>query len=68
MLYLKQYVCSITGAFMLSQQSFKMNSEVILSIQSGSGKTLDMQAHATNLRICRMPNDCYQYEKSNKYL
>jgi hypothetical protein len=69
MLYLKQYACSITGALMQSQRSFKVNSEVILSIQSGNEKTLDLQAHATILRICRMPNDYYQYETTiNKYL
>jgi hypothetical protein len=60
---------SSTGALIESQQSFEVNSEVVLSIQSGGGKTLALQAQATILRICRMPNDCYQYGACiDKYL
>ncbi|MGK0247727.1 MAG: hypothetical protein ACI910_000454 [Oleispira sp.] len=60
---------SSTGALIESQQSFEVNSEVVLSIQSGGGETLALQAQATILRICRMPNDCYQYGVSiERYL
>jgi hypothetical protein len=60
---------SSTGALIQSQQSFEVNSQVVLSIQSGGGKTLALQAQATILRVCRMPNDCYQYGTSiDKYL
>jgi hypothetical protein len=46
-----------------------VNSEVVLSIQSGGGETPALQAQATIIRICRMPNDCYQYGTSiDKYL
>ncbi|MFT4908123.1 MAG: hypothetical protein ACI978_002212 [Oleispira sp.] len=60
---------SSTGALIESEQSFEVNSEVVLSIQSGGGETPALQAQATILRICRMPNDCYQYGTSiDKYL
>jgi hypothetical protein len=60
---------SSTGALIESQQSFEVNSEVVLSIQSGGGETPALQAQATILRVCRMPNDCYQYGASiDKYL
>jgi hypothetical protein len=60
---------SSTGALIESKQSFEVNTEVVLAIQSGGGETQTLQAKATILRICRMPNDCYQYGVSiEKYL
>jgi hypothetical protein len=55
---------SSTGALIESQQSFEVNSEVILSIKSGGGETQPLQAQATLLRVRRMDNDVYQYGAS----
>ncbi|MFT7409455.1 MAG: hypothetical protein ACI9EX_000026 [Oleispira sp.] len=60
---------SSTGALIESQQSFEVNSKIVLAIQSGGGETQTLRAQATILRICRMPNECYQYGASiDKYL
>ncbi len=55
---------SSSGALIECEQSFEVNSEVVLSIQSGGGETASLQAQATILRIRRLPNNCYQYGTS----
>jgi hypothetical protein len=60
---------SSTGALIESQQSFELNSKIVLSIQSGGGETSTLQAQATILRICQLSNDLYQYGASiDQYL
>jgi hypothetical protein len=60
---------SSTGALIESQQSFELNSKIVLSIQSGGGETSTLQAQATILRISHLPNDRYQYGTSiDRYL
>lgn len=60
---------SSTGALIESEHSFEVNSEVILSIQSGGGETPALVAQATLLRVRRMPNDHFQYGASiDRYL
>lgn len=60
---------SSTGALIESQQSFEVNSEVVLSIQSGGGGTAALEAKATILRVRRMSDDRYQYGASiDRYL
>lgn len=60
---------SSTGALIESPQSFEVNTEVVLSIQSGGGETSPLEAQATLLRVRRMDNDTYQYGASiDKFL
>ena len=60
---------SSTGALIESEQSFEVNSQVTLSIQSGGGEIRPLEAQATLLRVRRMPNDQYQYGASiDRYL
>jgi hypothetical protein len=52
---------SSNGALITSETSFEVNSEVILSINSGGGETPPLQAQATVLRVKRLENSQYQY-------
>jgi len=52
---------SSSGALLESEQSFEVNSAIVLSINSGGGETLALQAQATILRIKRIENDQYQF-------
>jgi hypothetical protein len=55
---------SSNGALITSETSFEVNSEVILSINSGGGETPPLQAQATILRAKRLENNEYQYGMS----
>jgi hypothetical protein len=60
---------SSSGALIESNQALEVNSEIILSIQSGGGETPPLQAQATILRVRRKDNDVYQYGASiDKFL
>jgi hypothetical protein len=60
---------SSTGALIESDQALEVNSGIILSIKSGGGETLPLQAQATILRVRRKDNDRYQYGASiDKFL
>lgn len=52
---------SSNGALISSETSLEVNSEIVLSIQSGGGETPPLQAQATILRIKRGEGNLYQY-------
>jgi hypothetical protein len=60
---------SSSGALIECEQSFEVNTPIILSIESGGGETPPLQAQATLLRARRMPNNLYQFGASiDKFL
>lgn len=55
---------SSNGALISCETSLEVNTEVILSIQSGGGETPALQAQATVLRVKRGEDNQFQYGMS----